>query len=98
MENSACGSNLNAKAFGGRRALCGTTNVTTDANGKGRISFPTSFRDDNVFFLVGLTDKNMVDRYIATIQKDGVDITLYLNGSTVKNANGWIQWIAVGSY
>lgn len=90
-------SDLAATRLSGKQVLYGTTNVTTDANGAGWIPFTPNFKDANTLFLVGQTDINIVDRVVHTLSNNGSAVILFKGGITVKNANGWITWIAIGT-
>lgn len=82
----------------GKQVLYGLTNVTTDANGAGWVPFNPNFKDTNVFFLIGLTDNNMVDRVETyKMSNNGVSVKLYKDSTIVANSNGWLNRIAIGN-
>lgn len=89
--------NASRLQFNSKQFLYGLTNVKTDANGAGWIPFNPNFRDENTFFLVGLIDKNMIDRVVVTCRYNGAEILLFKDGDLVRNANGWLNWLAIGN-
>lgn len=80
-----------------KQVLYGTSEIVTDDNGAGWIPFTPNFKNNNIFFCLGVMDVNIADRCIQTPAYNGMAVTLYKSSARVANRSVWLTWIAIGT-